>query len=69
MGARINWRLGGRKLATRVAQAELIATVAQKLKLLAKADLRAARKSWKCAKEVAKRERRRARAAKKAGGK
>jgi hypothetical protein len=51
------------KLANRASLAALIAKAAQKQKLLAKADMRAARKSLRRAKEVAKQERRRARAA------
>jgi uncharacterized protein HemY len=52
-----------RKLANSASLAELIAKAARKQKVLAKADLRAARKSLKFAKEVAKRARRAAREA------
>ena len=68
MGTTINRRLAVRKLETRAAHAALIAKAALKQKLLAKADMRAARKSLKRAKKVAKQAGKSARvAAKKAG--
>jgi hypothetical protein len=60
----IAWsRMEIQDLALRASLAELIATAAQKQKHLAKADMRAARKSMKCAKRVAKQAGKRARAA------
>jgi hypothetical protein len=64
MGKKTNRHLPRvRKLATSASLAELIAKAARKQKILAKADLRAARKSLKFAKEVAKRARKAAREA------
>jgi hypothetical protein len=51
---------GTRTLATKASLTQLIATAARKQKLLAKADLRAARMSLKHAKAVAKRARKQA---------
>jgi hypothetical protein len=64
MKKQANRRLPGtRKLATKASLTQLIATAARKQKLLAKADLRAAKKSLKHAKEVARVARRQAREA------
>jgi hypothetical protein len=61
---RIAWsEMAGRELQIRAALAELIARAALKQKVLAKADLRAAWKSFKHAKKVAKREETKARIA------
>jgi hypothetical protein len=63
MVLKVNLNGGARKLATRAAQAELIAQAAQRQKVLAKADMRAARKSLECAKKAARRADKKARVA------
>jgi hypothetical protein len=54
MSTKVNRRVSARKLTTRAAQTELIAKAVPKQKCSAKADLRAASKSLKCARKVAK---------------
>jgi hypothetical protein len=64
MGIKTNRRpTGQRKLAARAAQAKLIALAARNQKRKAKADLNAARKSFKRARKAAKQAQRKAREA------